>query len=166
MATRRVRPDLWDAVLDYSWGGAFVWDGARAVRVGVDEVGNRPRLPTISPENMAEWRRAFANEHTERQLDDWAERGLGTLALPADLRTTWNQRIKSKVREILSAWFDDQGLGLPEDALANPADKRTSADNREAEELRRFLLRCVAVMKPSELQAVQIPASVAFRARA
>ena len=166
IAAGRVRNDLWDAVLDYSSAGVYVWDGSRAVRVEADEVGDRPRLPTISSEDMAAWRQAFASEHADRQLDDWAERGLGTLALPADIRGPWNQVIKSNVLGILSAWFDKQGLELPADTLASSASKRPSSDHIEAEELRRFLLRCVAVMKPSELQAVQIPASVAFRARA
>jgi hypothetical protein len=166
IAAGRVRTDLWDAVLDYTSSDAFVWDGSRAVRVEADEVGDRPRLPTISSEDMAAWRQAFASQHADRQLDDWAERGRGTLALPADLRKPWNQLVKSKALNTLSTWFAGQGLELPADTLAPSASKRISPDHVEAEELRRFLLRCVAVMKPSELKAIQIPASVAFRARA
>ncbi|ORV43085.1 OST-HTH/LOTUS domain-containing protein [Mycobacterium conspicuum] len=162
----RVRPDLWDAVLDYSSPGAFVWDGSKAVRVEADEVGDRPQLPTISAEDMAGWRQAFANQNADHQLNDWAQRGLGTFALPPELRRPWNHFIKSNVLNILSAWFDKQGLELPADTLTSSASKRPSSDHADAEELRRFLLRCVAVMKPSELKAVQIPASVAFRARA
>jgi hypothetical protein len=98
-------------------------------------------------------------------LDDWAERGLGTLALPTDLRKPWNHVIKSNALNILSAWFEKQGLELPADTLASSVSKRPAPGQVDAEELRRFLSRCVAVMKPSELQAVQIPASVALRAR-
>lgn len=165
-STGRIRPDLWNAVLDYSSPGVFVWDGSKAVGVEENEVGDRPRLPTISPADMTAWRRAFANQYADRQLDDWAERGLGTLALPPDLQKPWNYSIKANALNILSDWFEKQGLELPADALASSASKRPSSDQADAEELRRFLLRCVAVMKPSELKAVQIPASVAFRAKA
>lgn len=165
MSVGRVRPDLWDAVLDYSAPGIYVWDGSKAVRVDEAEVGDRPRLPTISPEDMAAWRQAFAAQNADRQLDDWAERGLGTLALPTDLRKPWNHVIKSNMLNILSAWFEEQGLEPPADTLASPVSRRPSPGEVDAEELRRFLSRCVAVMKPSELQAVQIPASVALRVR-
>lgn len=162
----RVRPDLWNAVLDYSSPGAFVWDGAKAIRVQEDEVGDRPRFPTISSEDMAQWRENFAAQNLDRNLDDWAARGLGTLALPADLRKPWNQIIKANTLSILSDWFEKQSLELPADLLASSALKDPNPDHADAEELRRFLMRCVAVMKPGELKAVQIPASVAFRARA
>ncbi|MEE2854459.1 MAG: OST-HTH/LOTUS domain-containing protein [Actinomycetota bacterium] len=162
----RIRTDLWDAVLDYTWDGVYVWDGSRAVRVAADEVGDRLRLPTISSDDMAAWRQDFANQHTDRELDEWVQHGHGTLALPPDLRKPWNQLVKSNAVDILSTWFRKQGLEMPEDTFASSASKRASPDHIEAEELRRFLLRCVAVMRPSELKAVQIPASVAFRARA
>lgn len=162
----RVRPDLWDAVLNYSSPGAFVWDGSKAVRVEENEEHNRLRLPTISQDDMAAWRQTFAKQNADRQLDDWANRGLTTLGLPVDLRKPWNQFIKTNALNILSAWFDEQGIEPPADTLANSTSKRPSSDQADAEELRRFLLRCVAVMKPSELAAVQIPASVALRAKA
>lgn len=164
--TARMRADLWAAALDYTWGGAYVWDGSSAVRVELDEVGEQPRLPTISSDDMAAWRQDFANLHPDRQLEDWVQRGRATLALPPDLRLPWNLLVKSKAIALLSDWFENQGLKLPPDMFASSTNKRMLADHAEAEELRRFLLRCVAVMKPSELKAVQIPASVAFRARA
>lgn len=165
LSAGRVRPDLWDAVLDYSSPGVSVWDGSKAVRVEENEVGDRPRLPTISADEMTDWRRTFANQNADHQLEDWAERGLGTLALPADLRKPWNHFIKSKALNVLSDWFEKRSLELPADTLASSASKHPSSEQTDAEELRRFLLRCVAVMKPSELKAVQIPASVALRAK-
>lgn len=55
---RRVRSDLWRAVLDYSSGKAYVWDGERAVQTKPQdaETERRPRLPTATPQDLAEWR--------------------------------------------------------------------------------------------------------------
>lgn len=161
----RLRPDLWDAVLDYSSGGVYIWDGARAVNVGANEAEGRLQLPTITSAVMAAWRRDFADKHQERDLDEWVERRLGTMALPADLRRSWNLTLKSKVLEILKQWFVEQGLQLPADASSDPTARPSAKDSHEAEELRRFLLRCVAVMRPSELRAMQVPVAVALRAR-
>lgn len=164
-AAGRLRPDLWDAVLDYSADGMYVWDGAVAIKVDADEAGDRPRFPTISADVMAQWREDFAERHAERSLSDWAERNLGTRALPVDLRKPWSQTIRSRALEILTAWFDEHGLEVPEDVILGGGTEQGTADHYEAEELRRFLLRCIAVMKPEELQVVQVPASVALRAR-
>lgn len=161
----RLRPDLWDAVLDYSSGEVYVWDGVQATKVAPGEAAGKPQLPTIKAEVMAGWRRDFAKAHADRDLAEWVERGLGTVALPPDLRRPWNLTLKSKVVDILAPWFEQQGLSLPAiasfDASTRPSDK----ESQEAEELRRFLLRCVAVMKPGELKAMQVPASVALRAK-
>lgn len=161
----RLRPDLWDAVLDYSSGGVYVWDGAKAVKANADEAADKPQLPTITAAVMAAWRRDFADRNEGRGLDEWVERGLGTMALPADLRRSWNATVKSKVIGILEPWFMEQGLQLPSDASSDPAARPSATESHEAEELRRFLQRCVAVMKPSELRAMQVPASVALRAK-
>lgn len=161
----RLRSDLWDAVLDYSSEGVYVWDGARAVSVSADEAVGKPQLPTISAAVLSGWRRDFAASHPGRDLDDWAERGLGTMALPGDLRRTWNQTLKSKVLETLEPWFDEQGMALPADVAPEAGSQPSAKDSPEAEDLRKFLLRCVAVMRPSELKAMQVPAAVALRAR-
>lgn len=161
----RLRPDLWDAVLDYSSEGVYVWDGVRAVKVAADAAAGRLQLPTIEAEVMTDWRRDFAASHSGRDLDDWVERGLGTMALPSDLRRSWNLTLKSKVVEILEPWFAEHGLSLPVDISSAPSTQPPAKESQEAEDLRRFLLRCVAVMKPSELKAMQVPASVALRAK-
>lgn len=161
----RLRPDLWDAVLDYSSGEVYVWDGLQAVKVAPGEAAGKPQMPTIKAEVMADWRRGFAKAHPDRDLAEWVERGLGTMALPPDLRRPWNLTLKSKVVDILAPWFEQQGLSLPANASSDASTRPSAKESQEAEELRRFLLRCVAVMKPGELKAMQVPASVALRAK-
>lgn len=161
----RLRADLWDAVLDYSSGLTYVWDGTQAVKLGAGDNADGPCLPTISTEVMAGWRRDFAEAHPDRDLSDWVDRGLGTVALPVDLRKVWNLKLKTEVHAILVNWFAEQDIQLPNDISTNPSSRPSLGDSQEAEELRRFLLRCVAVMKPSELRAMQVPVAVALRAR-
>lgn len=122
-------------------------------------------MPTINAEVMADWRRDFAKENPDRNLTEWVERGLGTMALPPDLQRPWNQTLKSKVVDILAPWFEQQGLSLPANASSDASARPSAKESQDAEELRRFLLRCVAVMKPGELKAMQVPASVALRAK-
>jgi len=160
-----LRPDLWDSVLDYSSGGVYVWNGAQAVNVRAEEATGKPQLPTISAEILTKWRRDFAAANPDWDLNDWVERGLRTMMLSADLRKTWSLTLKSKVAEILEAWFKEQGMVPPADLSSDARTQPAAKESQEAEHLRRFLLRCVAVMRPAELKAIQIPASIALRAK-
>lgn len=163
----RVRPDLWDAIFDFSSPGIYVWDGMQAVlQPSSDELAadGDLRLPTLTREELDAWRATFVSEHPELDLDAWRERSFSTYYLPAELRGQWNRFMKTGAIDRLRRWFHQHEIVPPLD-LAGSLERPSpgSPDRSEVEELRRYVLRCVAVMRPAELRALQIPASVAAR---
>lgn len=169
----RVRSDLWRAVLDYSSGAVYVWDAdtGRAV-VAEEDVDARPRLPTINPEVLAEWRQEFATEQTpslssrhQEVVDRWRAEGGGTAALPSSLRGLWNARLKQRVVQRLRDWFADQQIDTPGDILVATSRAASPPLAIDTERLREFAHRTIAVMTRSELEALLLPAAAALRAR-
>jgi hypothetical protein len=161
--TGRVRPDLWYAILDYSSDDVYIWNGAQAVPVADPEAGALV-MPTISENEMTLWRREFAEKSGEH-LADWVEHGLGTYALPPHLRRTWSVTVKQKVIAILAAWFQQHDIPAPVDLLTQSPTSPSNRAVNEGEDLRRFVQRCIALMTIGELRSLQIPATVALRAR-
>jgi hypothetical protein len=154
----RVRRDLWDAVMDYAGGRSFVWDeAARVARTArPDEV---PLLPTLSKEEMRQWREQFAAGHAgAHNLKDWIEQGLATRALPPELRGTWNRFLRDQVVERLSAWFAQHHIESP--TITEEVRQTNSLD-----ELRKLVTSCVAVMTEEELAELKLSPSVFLRAQ-
>lgn len=162
---KAIRPDLWRAIFDYSSPGVYVWNGSEAVLRSADEVTSTEMvLPTITAEDLSDWRAEFSASHPGRDLDIWKDRSSSTHKLPPDLRSAWNGFMKSRALEALGDWFSEHSIAAPPDIMAQlerPATVRSEIS--ELEELRRFLTRCVAVMRPQELRSLHIPATVAAR---
>ncbi|WP_419921758.1 hypothetical protein [Candidatus Poriferisodalis sp.] len=164
----RLRTDLWQAIVDYSGADPWVWDRKldRAVTAdGAVDPSDADRLPTLDRSTLQDWRREFVHEHSGSVIDheaaaieDWAREGLSTVALPKRLRRAWNARMRDRVRDRVLEFFDSHGLEPPPDLLTG------QRSGQQADELRSFILRCIALMSEKELKDLTIPAEVAMRA--
>jgi hypothetical protein len=170
----RIRPDLWQAIIDYQSGLTYVWDGTAArstEELSAEDTKEQRVLPTLSFEELDVWRREFLDKVEELIRDDptameqarqWIGSRLGTRYLPASLRTPWNRELQRRVIDRLSTWFADQDLSTPADLLrARPS---TQEHPVGADTLRQLILRCVQVMTESELRQVSLPPSAVLRA--
>lgn len=161
----RLRPDLWDAVFDYTSGQSYVWRDDSAV-ITSDPESTDLILPTVSRQQLQDWRSEFAADHGDtEELQEWVGKQLGTSGLPAALRPQWNDTLKRRARLRLEEWFRDQGVQAPTDLMV-PAADRTAAGRRaetEVDALRRYLQRCVSAMTVEELRTISIPVTVATR---
>ncbi len=166
----RVRPDLWNAIVDYSSGAVYVWDPAaqRAVALDPEEAlaDPRPVLPTITPEDVAAWREDFLKHHRAEVgsrphagLVAWVERGLSSGALPPALRNLWNGYQRERVVGRLAEWFGENGFDAPSDIVVFPDAPRGKA----SPELRRFVVSCIERMTDDELRSLMLPVSAIFR---
>jgi len=158
-----IRPDLWEAVLDFSSGTRYVWDREEARARRADEGEQGLRLPTITAAEFDGWRRDFANQYgsgdepTVKQLEHWRDLRLPTLALPPACRGPWNKHLKNQVKQHLAKWFEDNHLGEVPDLPI----RRRQAQDDELQELRDFVVRCVQHMSKAELEDLRLaPASV------
>lgn len=159
----RIRTDLWNAVFDFSSPGTYIWDGTHA-RSDVAAQAGDLQLPTLTEAEFDHWRRDFAAKHPDLDIQDWAEKSYSTYGLPVALRGHWNRFIRTRAIDRLAAWFNANEITAPPD-MVEYAETRiaTIPDNSETEALRRYVLKCVAAMRPSELKSLLIPASVAAR---
>ena len=163
-----IRSDLWNAIMDYSGVGEWVWDRSSGMAIPADEAvdGNAgDLLPTLDRPTLQAWRIGFLEEHSPGlqgqealEFEDWARKGLGTAALPMRLRGLWNARMREQVWERLLQFFQAHELEPPLDAFVS---KRS---REPADELRSFILRCIAIMSEQELRGLTIPADIAMRA--
>jgi hypothetical protein len=165
---QRVRADLWQAVMNFRSDEIYVWDAdsGRAVAT-TDDADARPRLPTIDANTLVIWRAEFAAEEWSKAdmpreaIETWlAEQGAASL--PRYVNWRWIAALKQKVTDRLVGWFADQGIDPPDDLLeAAPISARPRGDS---DRLRLLAQRTVAVMTPSELAALQLPAGAVLRA--
>jgi hypothetical protein len=158
-----IRPDLWEAVLDFSSGIRYVWDRGEARARQADDGEQAVLVPTITADEFDGWRRDFANlyrsgdEPTVKQLEHWRDARLPTLALPPACRGPWNKYLKNHVKKHLEKWFEDNHLGGVPD---QPIPRRQAQDD-ELQELRDFVVRCVQHMSKAELEDLRLgPVSV------
>jgi hypothetical protein len=128
---------------------------------------HRPLLPTVTPEEVAAWRREFAERFRTGlspsdvpRVEAWATSGLRTSFLPKRLQGPWNQHMKKRVTERLRQWFSDQAMATPADLVARAVPRRVPPD---ADRLRTLLLRCIGAMTADELEEVRLPASALLR---
>jgi len=57
---RDIRPDLWEAVLDFSSGTRYIWDVAEGRARAARQHEEGRQLPTITAEEFDGWRRDFS----------------------------------------------------------------------------------------------------------
>jgi hypothetical protein len=168
-ARRRVRSDLWKAVLDFTSGSRYIWDGQKAVPCDPAHVTpTEPELPTLNEEELKSWRSDFVREQSEKNasaaslLYGWLERGEALMMLPTSLRAPWIVELKSRVIDRLHGWFDEEDIPLPADFLVSdpPAPRRPDTDV-----LRERVLAAVRDMSRVELESLQLPATVLLRSK-
>jgi hypothetical protein len=168
-----IRPDLWNATLDYSSGAVYLWEGGTVVRVpkaGLEPAEPRLRLPTVSTDEMRGWRSAFAERSTTgvdnpglvAAVTRWRDESLTGKALPGSLHWRWVEALKSHVRDHLETWFQANGLTVPTDLIVSASVERPTDDS---EQLRSLVIRCVQMMTRAELEDLRLPASVVLRTR-
>lgn len=167
----RVRPDLWNATMDFSAGHQWAWTGSTAVPEDEAPAGS-PLLPTVTPDDVARWRDEFAATHADDEnradLRAWATSSGATRQLPPALRPLWNAQLKARAMSRLAQWFHGQNLPMPEDAASKGRDSdhnREQAGGKPAHvgSLRAFVAGCVALMTDEELASLVLPAAAAHR---
>lgn len=166
----RIRKDLWDAVLDYSSGTRYAWDGRRAV--ALDEGASAERtdlLPTLPEEEFQIWRSEFVRAQSSENstaasfLYVWLEKEQALQMLPSPLRVAWVVELKRRVIERLQAWFRAKGIETPSDLLTDAAPVR--GDRGDVEALRELVLAAVRRMNRAELESLRLPATVLLRSK-
>lgn len=171
----RLRRDLWQAVMDYSSGTQYVWDPSGEARPrNPDDPADLPTIPTMSAEEMAALRSAFAdrvlanpvNAAVADRVREWAERGYRTAYLPQHLRSAWNEELTHAAVTRVRAWFQSRRIAEPA-ALVIGEDVTEAAGTapESADALRSFILRAVEAMTPAELRRLELPAGAALRAQ-
>src|SRR5215207_4197538 len=163
----RIRGDLWNAVVDYSSGYRWMWLGGRAVRYPPDHDVVGPLLPTLSENDMRQWRAEFAEDYRARLgaddadwLAEWAEGAGRTQELPVRLRRSWNGRLKANVLRRLRDWFVSRAESPPSDLITS---EMAVPDAASHDALREFVLDCVASMTDQELHSLNLPAGAVHR---
>ncbi|WP_409141896.1 hypothetical protein [Cellulosimicrobium sp. RS] len=160
----RIRTDLWNAVFDFSGPGEYIWNGTQAEQAVTPTPTGALRLPTLTEAEFDGWRHEFSLQHPDLDLEAWGQKAYSTYGLPGALRGQWNRFIRFKALGRLHMWFDENKISPPSDMVEYTESRTDSTtNNSETEALRRYLLKCVAEMRPSELRALLIPASVAAR---
>ena len=162
----QVRPDLWQAVMDFSGNAQYIWDNDEGVAKPATEcAAGGATMPTITAEQFTKWKMAFAGSVDDAEQDarfkDWVEKLRPATFLSAHVRHRWNGHLKKEVEAHLSAWFQQQRLPLPRILVETKDGARRSPDD----ELRRRLIACVRSMTRDELERVQIPSSALLRVK-
>ncbi|MBS1861601.1 MAG: hypothetical protein JSS68_07795 [Actinobacteria bacterium] len=168
---RRIRDDLWTAILDYTSGATYRWNGSEAVRIPsgeeVDEAAAGPLLPTLSQDEFKEWRSKFVNEQSHADsgvatlLYGWLERGEPLAVLPTPLRIAWVVALKRRVHQRLISWFEGEHLSLPADLIVAHQEAPVAAAGSDL--LRERLIAAIGRMSDAEIAQVTIPASALLR---
>ncbi len=171
----RIRGDLWRAVLDYSSGRLFTWEDGSVLGHEPDAVlePDQRRLPTVTPEELGEWRQEFFDGRRGSldpvlvdRLDAWNRHRMPSTFLPPALKGAWHNELKRRIENRLRAWFDEQGLPPPANLVVDSRATPLPAEPRQdVERLRTLVLECVAVMTETELRALQFSPEIVLRAR-
>jgi hypothetical protein len=170
-ADRRIRSDLWQAILDYSSGDVYVWDDGQAVGIPGGQLGDaddRPQLPTIDRATLANWRAGFAADLTGVPTDvsdivrRWSEGRQPDAVLPRLIRRHWNGELKTHVLARLDEWFAERGIPEPSD-IAESLEVAPGAD-ATTERLRELVLRVIRGMSRAQLEELRLPPSALLRA--
>lgn len=170
---RRIREDLWNAVLDYSTQTPWVLD-PDTNRARPQRSEDHPEIlqfSTVTATDMERLREEFIQEVAQNEptlratLEDWNRSGGSTLRLPRFLQGRWNQRLKETALARLRESFAKAGVEEPPDLLFSPqADPPQGSpsftDAVQLSQLRDLLTRCVRVMTLEELRAIELSIDV------
>lgn len=156
----RIRPDLWESVLNYSVGHRWVWTGL-AVEPASENTSDRDILPTVSATESREWRKSFVAELPSEMAGgfaEWPDSGASPQQLPYQLRRRWTIWLQWKVIRRLQDWFEQRGEVAPQDLFSS---EFPTPGSRSSSSIRAFVEACVRAMSDQELGQLCIPASVA-----
>lgn len=166
----RIRRDLWQAAIDHLSGIQYVWDDTTKEAIPSDDPEARI-IHTITADRQRKLREEFRalvdtgdklEEIESKQLERWAEEGLGVTHLPTQLKSRWIIFFRDKVRDHLLSWFRDSEVQPPKDMITTVVSKSEIA-SPEAEELRKLVLSVVRAMTQHELSMLSLPASAVLR---
>jgi AcrR family transcriptional regulator len=166
----RIRQDLWDAVVDCVSGQVYTWDGVYAVPHSPEEAADSDLLlPTVTPDELGKWRSDFANEirgainpALQDSLETWRASSTSSQMLPQQYRNRWYGVLKRHVRARLDSWFEAHSIDPPADWIISSA-SLSPAPSDDIEHLRNVALRAVRAMTRTELESLDLPASVVAR---
>lgn len=165
---RRIRSDLWAAILDYSGTHSYVWQGGEAVPHAPDQVpAGADVLPSLTQAEFREWRSKFVErlgtDHAAAVpfLRTWLEREQPLGMLPSEFRIPWVIELKSRVLNRLEDWFRMRGIAAPSDLIVG--EDESPERGEDLDDLRGCILEAVRTMTVAELKAVHLPASVLLR---
>jgi len=168
----RLRSDLWTALMNYSSGLKYVWDTAQGVarEASIIDESHSPVIPTLSEEEMGEWRKEFAERfkvhlapRAAERLSVWQQQGLPSKFLPSHLIGEWNREVKTKSVARLQQWFKANRLDEPANILVQHPSREQANDLGM---LRQLVIECVRVMTDQELAELRLPPHVLLRIRA
>lgn len=110
-----VRGDLWTSIIDYRSGKVYVWDTAKNQAREALPKEALPVLPTVTPDEMNEWRSEFLEMHKSNLAGAalvralrWKEQSLSAALLPESLQKQWNRELTQRVRRRLESFFGEQ----------------------------------------------------------
>jgi len=166
----QIRSDLWRAIVDYSHGWTFVWDGTRARRKLVTD--DLPVLPTITDNDLREWRGAFIERNSQDSdartlelLRAWQEQTQSSKVLPRQLSVIWLTELRDKVLQRLRSWFAENNIEEPPDLIQEVVIPGPEAKGgSDVKVLRRLAIECVRVMNEQELADLRFSPGVVLRA--
>jgi len=164
---RRIRNDLWTAIVDFSSGTRYYWHKGEAA--AFSSGSSKPPgelLPTLSKEEFEGWRSEFVERRKAEgpageALGAWLRYERGIVELPHDFRIAWVVELKQRVLMRLLEWFEVRELTPPEDLIVDEATSRPTG--METEALRELVIASVRDMTREELEALQLPASAVLR---
>ena len=167
----RIRSDLWQAILDYASEQIYVWDPSANRARPRNQGEEHPELPTITSEELQEWRVKFVemlissaevHEGELARLSNWRDNRLATSALPLRFAHQWNGYLRDQVQERLHGWFSEHGLAEPSDFIVRQPPRATSSSY--AEDLRQLVISVVMQMTEQELSSLVLPPQSVLRA--
>ncbi|MGN8552504.1 UNVERIFIED_CONTAM: hypothetical protein OHV15_07965 [Microbacterium sp. SLM126] len=162
---RRIREDLWNAIVDYRDGLTYVWDQKLGRAVGVEGEAGAGALvfPTIGADDVRAWRQECARrwahlngDADNEAIEGWVENP--RTRVPQRFLNSWRSDQRNRVAAIIEGFFESSGLDLPSDAFPPAGPVRTELTARE-------LVRLAAeVMTDTEVDALQLPVGAVLRA--
>lgn len=163
---RRIREDLWNAVVDYRSGLNYVWDPGRARAVGIEGTDNenRPTFPTIHADDVRAWRAECARKWVSLNGDavhDSIEAWVDDPRVRVSHRflETWRADQRERVAARIAEFFESAGVPTPADAFPS-----ASPPEKPALTARELVRLAAEVMSDSEIDSLQLPVRVVFRA--
>lgn len=174
----RIRPDLWQAVMDYRSSGTYFWDEIDGQAKSGERASHQAVFPTTTLADMEALRDEFirsitlgdGDEDLARRISDWRSIGFGSAYLPVGIRSQWTAKIRAHVLSRLHDFFRTNLIPEPSDLEITefrhgrrPA-RTHSSDRDEIRDLRELLQKCIAIMSHDELSSIAISPAVILRA--